>query len=69
MLSLLNCRLGLAPNVWVWVFFFVCGGAKKGCELLRNIDEVYCNLTAYESFHTVIGVLVPLRSKSCNLFL
>lgn len=43
---------------------FFCGGAKKGYELLRSIDEVNCNQTASNSFHTVIGVLVPLGSKS-----
>lgn len=56
MLILLNCRVRLAPNVWVvfgFVFsflFLVCGGAKKGCELLRDIDEAYCNHTACNSF-------------------
>lgn len=51
---------------WIWFFFcsFFCGGAKKGYELLRSIDEVNCNQTASNSFHTVIGVLVPLGSKS-----
>lgn len=46
-----------------WVFVLFCGGAKKGCELLRSIDEVHCNQMACNSFHTIIGVLVPWIQK------
>lgn len=47
-----------------WFFAPFCGGAKKGCELLRSIDEVHCDQTACNSFYTIIGVPVPLGSKS-----
>lgn len=47
-----------------WFFDLFCGGAKKGCELLRSIDEVHCNQTACNSIYTFVGVLVPLGSKS-----
>lgn len=55
---------------WVLLYFvgflvLFCGGAKKGSELLRSIDEVRCT-TASDSFHIIIGVLAPLGSKSCK---